>query len=294
MTRPFRFGLGKLAVPDDAEQWQSLSKEVESQGYDVLLVPDHLGRTAPFPPLVATAAATGLRVGTLVLNSGFYHPPLLARDIATVDRLTGGRIEVGLGTGYVHAEFQALGLDPGAPKDRVDALERTVLELRRLLGDPEHVPAAVQDPVPLLIAGNGNRVLRLAARHGDIVGFIGMRYDPTAFGGLRLIPRAELAERVAYFDRVVGERAAQVEKNLLLQAVIVTEDRDAAIRHVAATQLPVPLTELEQTPLLLIGTVQQIIDQVKELRDSFGFSYFTVMDAHQEAFAPVVEALAGT
>ncbi|MER7842438.1 TIGR03621 family F420-dependent LLM class oxidoreductase [Kitasatospora sp. NPDC096077] len=294
MTRPFRFGLGKLAVPDDAEQWQSLSKEVESQGYDVLLVPDHLGRTAPFPPLVATAAATGLRVGTLVLNSGFYHPPLLARDIATVDRLTGGRIEVGLGTGYVHAEFQALGLDPGTPKDRVDALERTVLELRRLLGDPEHVPAAVQDPVPLLIAGNGNRVLRLAARHGDIVGFIGMRYDPTAFGGLRLIPRAELAERVAYFDRVVGERAAQVEKNLLLQAVIVTEDRDAAIRHVAATQLPVPLTELEQTPLLLIGTVQQIIDQVKELRDSFGFSYFTVMDAHQEAFAPVVEALAGT
>ncbi|MEV7597318.1 TIGR03621 family F420-dependent LLM class oxidoreductase [Kitasatospora sp. NPDC089797] len=294
MIRPFRFGLGKLAVPDDAEQWQALSKEVESQGYDVLLVPDHLGRTAPFPPLVATAAATGLRVGTLVLNSGFYHPPLLAREIATVDRLTGGRVEVGLGTGYVHAEFQALGLDPGTPKDRVDALERTVLELRRLLGDPEHVPAAVQAPVPLLIAGNGNRVLRLAAEHGDIVGFIGMRYDPTAFGGLRLIPRAELADRVAYFDRVVGERAAQVEKNLLLQAVIVTEDRDAAIRHVAATQLPVPLTELEQTPLLLIGTVPQIIDQVKELRDAFGFSYFTVMDVHQEAFAPVVEALAGT
>ncbi|MFF2078450.1 TIGR03621 family F420-dependent LLM class oxidoreductase [Kitasatospora sp. NPDC058162] len=294
MTRPFRFGLGKLAVPDDADHWQQVSKEVESQGYDVLLVPDHLGRTAPFPPLVATAAATGLRVGTLVLNSGFYHPPLLAREIATVDRLTGGRVEIGLGTGYVHAEFEALGLDPGTPKDRVDALERTVREVRRLLADPDHVPAAVQEQVPLLIAGNGNRVLRLAAEHGDIVGFIGMRYDPTAFGGLRLIPRAELAERVAYFDRVVGERAAQVEKNLLLQAVIVTEDRDAAIRHVAATQLPVPLTELEQTPLLLIGTVPQIIDQVKELRDSFGFSYFTVMDVHQEAFAPVVEALAGT
>ncbi|MFJ1754069.1 TIGR03621 family F420-dependent LLM class oxidoreductase [Kitasatospora sp. NPDC088134] len=293
MTRPFRFGLGKLAVPDDAEQWQKLSKDVESQGYDVLLVPDHLGRTAPFPPLVATAAATRLRVGTLVLNTGFYHPPLLARDIATVDRLTGGRLEVGLGTGYVHAEFQALGLDPGTPKDRVDTLERTVHELRRLLGDPEHVPAAAQDPVPLLIAGNGNRVLRLAAQHGDIAGFIGMRYDPTAFGGLRLIPRTELAERVAYFDRVVGDRAAKVEKNLLLQAVIVTDDREAAIRHVAATQLPVPHQELEQTPLLLIGSVQQITDQVKELRDTFGFSYFTVMDIHQEAFAPVVEALAG-
>lgn len=294
MTRPFRFGLGKLEIPGDAAQWEKTSREVESQGYDVLLVPDHLGRTAPFPPLVATAAVTGLRVGTLVLNSGFYHPPLLARDIATVDRLTGGRLEVGLGTGYVHEEFAALGLDPGSPKDRVDALERTVLALRQILGDPESVPAAVQQPVPLLIAGNGNRVLRLAAEHADIAGFIGMRYDPTALGGLRLIPTAELAERVAYFDDVVGGRSDRVERNLLLQAVIVTEDRDAAIRQVAATQLPVPLEELEQTPLLLIGTVGQIIDRVRELRDLYGFSYFTVMDIHQEAFAPVVEALSGS
>lgn len=293
MTRAFRFGLGKLAIPDDVEQWQKTSRDVEAQGYDTLLVPDHLGLTAPFPPLVATAAATRLRVGTLVLNTGFYPPPLLAREIATVDRLSGGRLEVGLGTGYVHAEFEALGLDPGTPRTRVDELERTVLALRAIFADPKATPAPVQTPVPLLIAGNGNRVLRLAAEHADIVGFIGMRYDPTAAGGLRLISREQLAERVAAFEDAAGPRSADIERNLLLQAVIVTGDRDAAIRHVAATQLPVPLQELEQTPLLLIGTVQQITDQVRQLRDQFGFSYFTVMDLHQEAFAPVVEALAG-
>jgi probable F420-dependent oxidoreductase len=294
MTRPFRFGLGKLAIPDDAEQWQKISRDVESQGYDTLLVPDHLGLTAPFPPLVATAAATRLRVGTLVLNAGFYHPLLLARDIVTVDRLSGGRLEVGLGTGYVHAEFEALDLDPGTPRTRVDELERTVLALRAIFADQQAAPVPVQSPVPLLIAGNGNRVLRLAAEHADIVGFIGMRYDPTAFGGLRLISRAQLAERVAAFEDAAGPRTAEIERNLLLQAVIVTDDRDAAIRHVAATQLQAPTQELEQTPLLLIGSVQQITDQVRELRDEFGFSYFTVMDLHQEAFAPVVEALAGT
>ncbi|MFI5842715.1 TIGR03621 family F420-dependent LLM class oxidoreductase [Catenuloplanes sp. NPDC051500] len=293
MTRPFRFGLGKLEAPGDAAHWEKVSRDVESQGYDILLVADHLGLAAPFPPLVATAATTGLRVGTLVLNAGFYHPPLLAREIATVDRLTGGRLEIGLGTGYSHPEFAALGLDPGTPKDRVDTLEATLGALRAILDSPEAQPAPVQSPLPLLIAGNGNRVLRIAAEQADIVGFIGMRYDPTAFSGLRPISEAEFAGRVAAFEEYAGDRADRVERNLLLQAVVVTDDRDAAISHIQATQLPIPREELERSPLLLIGSVQQIIDRIQELRDRYGLSYFTVMDAHQEAFAPVVEALRG-
>lgn len=293
MTRQFRFGIGKLEIPDSTD-WIKSSRQVEEQGYDVLLVPDHLGKTAPFPPLVATAAATGLRVGTIVINSGFYHPALLARDAATTDRLTGGRLELGLGTGYAHPEFEALGLDPGTPKDRVDQLERTVLGLKEIFADPETVPAPVQQPLPLLIAGNGNRVLRLAAEHADIVGFIGMRYDPTSPGGLRLISREAFAERVAYFDEVAGARNAQIERNLLIQAVVVTDDRDAALRHIQQTQLPIPYEELDHSPLLLVGSVDQIKGQVQDLRDRLGISYLIVMDLHQEAFAPVVEALSGT
>ncbi|MEU7839042.1 MULTISPECIES: TIGR03621 family F420-dependent LLM class oxidoreductase [unclassified Nonomuraea] len=292
MTRPFRFGLGKLEIPD-ADAWLKSSRQVEEQGYDILLVPDHLGKTAPFPPLVATAAVTGLRVGTLVLNTGFYHPPLLARDAATTDRLTGGRLELGLGTGYVHEEFQALGLDPGTPKDRVDQLEHTVNQLTAIFADPAAEPVPVQRPMPLLIAGNGNRVLRLAAEHADIVGFIGMRYDPTSPGGLRLISTEEFTDRVAYFEQVAAASSAELERNLLIQAVVVTDDRDAAIRYIQQTQLPIPLEELERSPLLLIGSVEQIIAQVHEIRERYGISYLTVMDAHQEAFAPVVQALAG-
>lgn len=294
MTRPFRFGLGKLEIPGDATQWEKISRDVESQGYDTLLVADHLGLTAPFPPLVVTAATTRLRVGTLVLNAGFYPPPLLAREIATVDRLSAGRLEVGLGTGYVHQEFRALGLDPGTAKDRVDTLERSVLALRQILAAPAFSPAPVQQPVPLLIAGNGNRVLRLAAEHADIVGFIGMRYDPTSIGGLRPLSEPELAGRVAAFEAAAGARNDRIERNLLLQAVVVGDDRDAVVRHVTRTHLPAAPSEVADSPLLLVGSVQQIIDRIRELRDKYGFSYFTVMDIHQEAFAPVVEALSGT
>lgn len=166
-------------------------------------------------------------------------------------------------------------------------------QLISIFSAPESVPAPVQKPMPLLIAGNGNRVLRLAAEYADIVGFIGMRYDPTSPGGLRLISTEEFAERVAYFEEVVGARSAEVERNLLIQAVVVTDDRDAAIRHIQQTQLPIPLEELERSPLLLIGSVEQIIGQVQEIRDRYGISYLTVMDAHQEAFRPVVEVLAG-
>jgi len=293
MTRPFRFGAGLLDVPR-GEGWTTTARRAEDLGYDVLLIPDHLGGTAPLPALVAASAVTKLRLGTFVLNTGFYNPVLLARDVATTDQVTGGRLELGLGTGYAGPEFDAAGLDLGTPKDRVDQLERTVLALRAAFDDPEAVPAPAQERLPLLIAGNGDRVLRLAAEHGDIVGFLGAAYSPESVGGLRLISTETFAERVAYFSDVVGERDEQVERNLLLQAVIVTDDREAALRQLQATHLPVPWEDLENSPLLLIGELRQIIDQVRSLRERHGISYLTVLQPYQEAFAPVVEALSGT
>lgn len=293
MTLPFRFGTGLLDIPR-GEGWTTVARRAEDLGYDVLAVPDHLGNTAPLPALVAASAVTKLRLGTFVLNTGFYNPVLLARDVATTDQVTGGRLELGLGTGYAGPEFEAAGLDLGTPKERVDQLERTVLALRAALDDPATVPAPAQERLPLLIAGNGNRVLRLAAEHADIVGFIGMAFSPESIGGLRLISNEAFAERVSYFSDVVGERDGQVERNLLLQAVIVTDDREAALRQLQATQLPVPWEDLENSPLLLIGEIEQIIDRVRELRELYGISYLTVIEHYQEAFAPVVDALRGT
>ncbi|GAB17563.1 hypothetical protein GOEFS_036_00010 [Gordonia effusa NBRC 100432] len=292
VTHPFRFGLGKIEIPSP-DLWQKKVIEAESQGFDIVLVPDHLGRTAPFPALVSAAAVSDLRIGTFVLNSGFYNSHLLARDVATTDQLSNGRFELGLGTGYVHEEFAALGLDPGSPKDRVDALERTLTELHAIFDDPDSLPRPAQDHVPLLVAGNGDRVLRIAAQHADIVGFIGMRYDPTAFGGLRPITHDQFAERIAYFDDVAGARNNSIERNLLIQTVVQTTDREAAFDHISQTQLPIPREELENSPLFLIGETSDIVDQIHRLREDYGISYITVMDICQDAFVPVLERLGG-
>src|SRR5262245_21046633 len=131
MPRPFRFGVN-LLTPASAGEWRAKCRRAEELGYDVILVPDHLGMPAPFPALVAAAGATERpRLGTFVLNAGFWNPTLLAREVATTNALTGGRLELGLGTGYVQAEHDRAGLPFGSPRERVDRLRRTVEELRK-------------------------------------------------------------------------------------------------------------------------------------------------------------------
>lgn len=146
MSRPFRFGVNLMASAP-ADEWSAKCRRAEELGYDVILVPDHLGMPAPFPALVAAARATERpRLGTFVLNAGLWNPALLAREVATTDALTGGRLELGLGTGYVRAEHDAAGLPFGSPGERVDHLRRTVEELERLLADEEYQPRPVQRP----------------------------------------------------------------------------------------------------------------------------------------------------
>ncbi|WCN06141.1 TIGR03621 family F420-dependent LLM class oxidoreductase [Streptomyces sp. M92] len=172
MSRPYRFGVN-LTVPAPAEGWSAKCRRAEELGYDVIQVPDHLGMVAPFPALVAAARDTDRpRLGTFVLNAAFRNPALLAREVATTDALTGGRLELGPGTGYVPAEHDTAGLPFGSPGERVDHLRRTVEELERLLGDEEHLPRPAQrSGVPLLIGGNGDRMLEPAARRADIAAF---------------------------------------------------------------------------------------------------------------------------
>lgn len=178
-----------MTTPDVGEAWRARCVRAEALGYDVILVPDHLGMVAPFPALVAAAAATERpRLGTFVLNAAFWNPALLAREIATTDALTGGRLEVGLGAGYVREEHERAGLEFLPPGERVGHLIRTVTELDRLLGDEVELPRPVQLPrPPLLIGGNGDRVLRLAAEHAEIAAFTGGR--ATKEGGRACSPR---------------------------------------------------------------------------------------------------------
>ncbi|MFI8965884.1 TIGR03621 family F420-dependent LLM class oxidoreductase [Streptomyces sp. NPDC053493] len=281
MALPFRFAVNMLS-PGTGGEWRARCRRAEELGFDLILVADHLGMPAPFPSLVAAAEATTRpRVGTFVLNAGFWNPVLLAREVATTAALTDGRLELGLGTGYVRAEHEQAGIPFLPPRERVSHLTRTVEELAGTLKE---------NGVPLLVGGNGNRVLRLAARHADVTAFSGGRFDG---GAPVLLTADELAARVeayAGFERE-ADRRAPAERNLLLQRVILTDDRSAAL----AEFLPlVPYLTEEQVlelPVLAVGTVREIADRLVALRERCGFSYITVLDGAMEAFGPVIAEL---
>ncbi|MFC9861272.1 MULTISPECIES: TIGR03621 family F420-dependent LLM class oxidoreductase [unclassified Streptomyces] len=293
MTRPFRFGVNML-TPTGGAEWRDRCRRAEQLGFDVILVPDHLGMPAPFPALVAAAAATERpQVGTFVLNAGFWNPTLLAREAAGTDALTEGRLELGIGTGYVRGEHEQAGIPFLSPGDRVDHLRRTVQEVDRLLRDEAHLPAPVRRPrPPLMIGGNGDRVLRLAAEYADIVAFTGAATGKD--GSLSMISAKQLDERVAAYQGFARDRETPAELNLLLQKVEVTENRRAAVSGL----LP-PFADLDdetvlELPLFAVGTVRQIADQLREQRERFGFSYLSVLEPSMEAFGLVIEELAGS
>ncbi|MDT0571410.1 LLM class F420-dependent oxidoreductase [Streptomyces sp. DSM 3412] len=292
MPRPFRFGVSLLS-PTSGAEWRAKCRRAEQLGYDVILVPDHLGMPAPFPSLVAAAEATERpRLGTFVLNTGFWNPTLLAREVATTDALTGGRLELGLGTGYVEAEHEKAGLPWGSPGGRVDHLLRTVEELDRLLGSDDHQPRPAQRPrVPLLIGANGDRMLRITAEHGDIAAFTGAR--TVAGGKLEPLTAEELEERVGRYREFAAGRKEPAELNLLVQIVELTEDRAAAVRPWLGHLPNLSEEQVLRLPLVLVGTLEEIVDQVLAQRERYGFSYLTVLEPNMEVFAKVVEALQG-
>lgn len=272
MAREFRFGIGVRSVRSGA-RFADRVRRFADQGFDVVHVPDHLGAPAPFPVLVAAAQAADIRVGTYVLNAAFYSPALLARDAAAVDLLSDGRLELGLGTGYVREEFDAAEIPYPSAGQRVDHLARTVGRLR-----------AETPSIPLLIAGNGDRVLALAARQADVVGFTG--------GGLPTPQNPDpMAERVAFVRAAAGDRAADLEFNLAITAV---PTDGSGIPDLTLTRNYFPDADDAQLlglPTVLSGTPQDIADTLREQRARYGTTYFTVQDYHGDYFARVIDAL---
>jgi probable F420-dependent oxidoreductase len=307
--RPFRFGVS-VWTAGSREEWRAKARRAEELGYSTLLVPDHLA--AIFPPLVplisAAEATTRLRVGTLVLNNDFRHPVLVAREAATIDLLTDGRLELGIGAGHMRSEYEQAGIPLDPAGTRIDRLTESVAIIKGLLagetvtfsgqhyrvaGHTGH-PTPVQQPhPPLLIGGNNRRVLELAGREADIVGFTG--FGQTAAGTIKLsaFTSAGTAERIGWVREAAGDRFDQLELNALVQSVIITDDRRAAAEE--ATQRLPGLTpeEILDGPYLLIGTVDQIVGDLLARREQLGISYYVVFEPAMEALAPVVERLAG-
>ncbi|PRX07144.1 UNVERIFIED_ORG: putative F420-dependent oxidoreductase [Actinomadura viridilutea] len=310
--RDFRFGFNFFDLKD-RDSFVRRCREAESRGYDVALVPDHLGGPAPFPTMVAAAEATErLRVGALVLNEAFWNAHLLAREVATADRLTGGRVELGLGAGHMKWEFDRAGIPWEPFGARVDRMAALVEELGRLFAEPGYPERAERDaahgltplaPVqksgfggsgpPLLIGGTGDRVLDQAVRHADIVGLAGVYQAPGKPPGTFLLGDAEQADdRVRYVRERAGDRFAELELNVLLQYVEITSDRRAAAERLAAGLLPhFTVEQVLDCPFVLFGTVEQMAEQLRERRERYGFTYVVVHAPYVDALAPVIERL---
>ncbi|OYN82967.1 LLM class F420-dependent oxidoreductase [Mycolicibacterium sphagni] len=276
MVRDFRFGIGVRSVKS-APKLRDTVKRFEDLGFDVLHVPDHLGRfgiPAPFPTMVAAAEyAKTMRVGTFVINAAFYKPAILARDAIAVDVLSEGRLDLGLGTGYVREEFEAAEMPYPSAGERVDHLRHTTTYLK------ETAPT-----IPILIAGNGDRVLRIAAQHADIIGLTG--------GGVPEYPGHDpLAERIEFVRNAAGERFADLELNIAITGV---PTDSSGIPDLALTRGYAPDATEEQLlalPTVLTGTPRDIADTLRARRDNYGITYFTVQDYHAEYFAKVIAEL---
>ena len=311
--RPFRFGVSVWQIQSRTDLAEK-ARKAEAIGYATLTFPDHLtDRIAPIPALIIAAEATNqLRVGTNVLNNDLRHPVLVAREVAAVDLLTGGRFELGLGAGSIRSEYEQVGVDFDRGAVRVERLTEAVNVIKGLLSAErvtfagQHyrvtghtiAPLPVQKPhPPILIGGNGTRLLTLAAREADIVGFSGITFRgdgaaPPDLSGWRV---SGVDERVRLVREVAGEeRFARIELNALVQRVVVTDDRYRAAEELTARWSQLHAEEIFQSPYVLAGTVEQMIEDLQARRERWGMSYFVVHEPYLDAFAPVVARLAGT
>ena len=287
---------------------------MEELGYDTLLISDHLVEVlAPLPALVAVAeATTRLRVGTFVLNNDLRHPVVLAREAATVDLLSEGRLELGLGAGHMRSEYEEAGIAFDDDAIRVQRLREAVLIVRGLLsgervsfegrhyrvsGHLGHPPPVQRPHPPLLVGGHGRGTLTLAATQADIVGFAGIRHraggTEVDISGFR--PEA-VAQRVELVRAAAGPRLDRLELNALVQAVVTDDDARAAaekLRQTAPVIAALSVDDILECPFILVGSTDELVDELVRRRQALGISYYVVFAPAMEAMAPVVQRLRG-
>jgi probable F420-dependent oxidoreductase len=303
--RPFRFGLIWMGETSPVE----VARRAEDGGYATLLFPDHTGMVAPLPAMGAAAAVTSrIRLGTQVINIAFRPLGALAQELAAVDIVSRGRLEIGLGAGYAESELRSLGLPIPSAGERTGEVARALDVLPRLfagetvteepgprrLADYVLKPAPPQGAaVPLMVGGNGNRVLGVAAERATIVQFTGFTATPTR--GFRHFSEAGLADRVAYVQGVAGDRFRDLELGVLVQRAGTSGDQHAVGKDLAeAAHGAVTPEEALSGPYLLLGETDAICDRVVELRERYGVSYLTVFDGRSDGFDEVVARLAGS
>ena len=316
MARPFQFIAGLRRVVDRQTLIEH-ARTTESTGYSQLCIHDHLApQLAPIPMLTAVAMATErLRVCPLVLNNDLRHPAVVAQELATLDILSDGRLDVGIGAGWSVPEYAAAGIPFDRPAVRIERMAEAIAVLRGLFADGpfsfagryytitklDGQPKPVQRPhPPFIVGGTKERVVRLAAREGDIVG-LDLRQDraslPDAFPD-------RMDVRAGWVRDEAGERFGDLDVSVirLLGPIAITPNTTAAANRVAdvyraTTGLEIPAEDIIESPYSLIGTIPSLVDKLRRARDRWGINSYLVgwRDEPELAqIAPLVEQLAGT
>jgi probable F420-dependent oxidoreductase len=306
--RPFRFGVSAHTA-ESAAAWRRFCRRVEDQGYATLHLPDHANdQLSPIPALaVAAEATTSLRVGPLVIDNDFRNPVLLAKELATVDLLSGGRLEWGMGAGWLPSDYERTGIPYDQPGVRLRRMKESIRLMQQLFAGDEvthhgrryratgavGTPAPVQRPhPPLLVGGQGRRLLTFAARRADIVGIGPSLASHPMMGDRRVTMSEAFDQQVGWIAAASAARPAPPERHVMTFPAIVTPDRDGVVAGMARTQGRDP-DELLAAPHTLVGSVEQICDTLEERRARWSVSYWSVAATAAEAFAPVVARLAG-
>jgi probable F420-dependent oxidoreductase len=310
--RRFRFGI-QLDGAASGSQWAALARQAEDLGYDTVFMPDHFGeQLAPVPALMAAAAATTeLKVGALVFDNDYKHPVVLAKELATIDVLSGGRLEVGIGAGWMQTDYDQSGIPMDPPGVRVSRMEEGIAVMKGCFAPGpfsyggshytitgyDGLPKPLQAPPPFLIGGGAKRVLSIAGREAQIVGI-----NPSIHSGQIDAAAAqngasgETDTKLGWVKEAAGDRYADLEINLLQFAAIVTDDRQG-IAEAMAPLFGLPVDELHTYPHACIGTVDEIVESLEARRDRWDASYIVFQGfdgTTMEAMAPVVAKLRGT
>ncbi|MDQ1480136.1 MAG: hypothetical protein QOI44_997 [Actinomycetota bacterium] len=316
-NRPFRFGV-HTSDAQTGDDWAAAARRYESLGFSTLMLRDHFDQQlAPIVAMTAAACATEtLRVGCLVFANDYRHPLVLAKELLTLDRLSGGRVEVGLGAGWMGSDYEQAGISFDAPRDRVTRLEEAVRVIKALFaggsvdfsGDHytvaghEMYPPSVQKPgPPILLVAGGPRMTRFAAAEADIVAINPATKSNEAWAEQNLADASGDAvdRKIKAIREAAGDRYDDIELQIVVPFVVPTDDREGTARAIADSlpsddaAVDLSAETVLASPYVLIGTEDQICDTLVERRERWDLSYYVFNDDSIDAVAPIVARLNG-
>lgn len=307
--KPFRFGV-QLATSTGRAHWIDQAKRAEDLGYSVATMPDHFTeQLAPVPALQSVLEnTTSLRAGALVFDNDYKHPVVLAKELSTMDVLSDGRVEIGLGAGWMISDYEQTGMTLDRAGIRIDRFVEGLAVIKGCMApgpfsfegehytiaDYDGLPLPVQQPrPPIIIGGGGPRVLSIAAREADIVG-VNCTLHAGVLGSdaIATMSAEAVTAKVAVVADAAGDRISEIEMNIRTFFVGVTDDRAGALSSIAR-MISGDEGMLDSSPFALVGSTAKIAEDLIERRDRYGFSYVIVGADELESFAPVVAHLQG-